>query len=499
MNLFSHRNLNRAQKESHVTRDSLGRFISSPAALLLVIALAVIARVASALYLGNQVQDLPGIYDQMSYDALARRVAGGAGFSFAGAHWPLTQGGAPTAHWSYLYTLYLAAVYFVSGSSPLLARVLQAVIVGILHCWLVWRIGRRIVSAPVGLAAALLSAVYLYFVYYAGALMTESFYFVGILWTLDCAMRLAAPPDSEERVHGLPRAKWRLWLELGLAIGFTALLRQVFLLFVPFLFLWLWWICLHRVRQEGSYRWHMVRMWLWGSILSIVVIVTLIVPWTMRNYRAFDTFVLLNTNSGYAFFWGNHPIYGTHFVGILPGDGPSYQDLVPVELRQLNEAELDRALLKEGMKFVFDDPVRYVLLSLSRTREYFKFWPSEESSTISNLARVGSFGVLLPLILYGLWVSAVLAWKTEAFSIRAMVVLLGLFCMVYTGLHLLTWALIRYRLPVDAVLLIVAAVGAADLAQRYLSLSRNVVGRPTTLVEGSVYEPHRTGQDTAGV
>jgi hypothetical protein len=38
--------------------------------------------------------------------------------------------------------------------------------------------------------------------------------------------------------------------------------------------------------------------------------------------------------------------------------------------------------------------------------------------------------------------------------------------MVYTLIHLLTWTLIRYRLPVDAVLLIFAALTIVEIANR---------------------------------
>jgi len=44
--------------------------------------------------------------------------------------------------------------------------------------------------------------------------------------------------------------------------------------------------------------------------------------------------------------------------------------------------------------------------------------------------------------------------------------LLYLFIGVYTAIHLLSWALIRYRLPVDAVLIVFAAYGLADLRLR---------------------------------
>ena len=44
--------------------------------------------------------------------------------------------------------------------------------------------------------------------------------------------------------------------------------------------------------------------------------------------------------------------------------------------------------------------------------------------------------------------------------------LLYLFIAVYTVIHLLSWALIRYRLPVDAVLIIFAAYGLTNLGRR---------------------------------
>jgi hypothetical protein len=65
-------------------------------------------------------------------------------------------------------------------------------------------------------------------------------------------------------------------------------------------------------------------------------------PWIVRNYIAFDQFVLLNTNSGYASYWGNHPVYGTKFIPILPEEMGTYLDLLPRDLLKqgLNEAAL---------------------------------------------------------------------------------------------------------------------------------------------------------------
>ena len=68
----------------------------------------------------------------------------------------------------------------------------------------------------------------------------------------------------------------------------------------------------------------------------------------------------------------------------------------------LNEAELDQALLARGLQFVTAEPGRYLRLTWGRFCEYFKFWPSSESSLVSNVVRVGSFGLFLPLAVLGL-------------------------------------------------------------------------------------------------
>jgi 4-amino-4-deoxy-L-arabinose transferase-like glycosyltransferase len=422
--------------------------------LLLIIAASIGLRVVMALYLGNTVNVLPGTQDQVSYNTLAQRVLAGHGFSFETAWWPATRPGEPTAHWSFLYTLFLAGVYGLVGYWSLLPRLLQAVSAGVLMPWLVYRLGTRHFGAGVGLVSAALAAVYLYFIYYAAALMTETFYIVAVLWVMDRAGFIAGRETG-------PR--WPQWLHLGLAMAVAVLLRQVFLLIIPVLALWLLW----RAWQNGGLQ--QARAWFAGLALAAVVVVLAIVPWTVRNYYAFDSFVLLNTNAGFAFFWGNHPIHGYNFVSILGGNMPSYFELIPPHLLPLNEADLDRALLKEAAGFITADPVRYLVLSASRAKDYFMFWPSADSSLISNLSRVLSFGWLWPFMAFGFFHTLRRAWSTPT-------LVLHLFVAAYTAIHLLSWALIRYRLPVDAVLLVFAGVAMAKLPAKIFSSPP--VGRP---------------------
>ncbi len=454
--------------------------------LWLIVSLAVLLRVTSAAYQGDSVVELPGTFDQVSYDLLARQVLDGYGFSFAQDWWPATKAGEPTAHWSFLYTTYLAGIYALFGCHPLIARLLQAVLAGVFYPFLTWRIGRRVFGENVGLLSALLAAVYTYFVYYAGALVTETFYVLGILWSLDLVTGAMAKENSP-RFENRGWTRLRFWVLLGAVFGITVLLRQLYLLIVPFLLGWLvgrrgWSDTASSVGPVVKTsiparirRFIFTGPYVSGAAVSCCVMVALIAPWTVRNYFAFHQFVLLNTNAGYAFYWGNHPIHGARFIPILPAEGPSYKDLIPAELQKLDEASMERALLKAGLAFVRQDPLRFVALSLSRIREYFKFWPSEDSGRLSNIARVSSFGVFLPFMILGL----VFSWKKLRSGNRAQVdVLMPLFLFIgfYTSIHLFSWTLIRYRLPIDAVLVIFAAFGLSEVARYTRNSYRSRIG-----------------------
>lgn len=420
--------------------------------LILILAISVFVRVLASLYLGDVVNALPGVTDQLSYHNLAIRVMDGYGFSFGEPWWPLTAANAPTAHWSYLYTFFLVGVYSVFGVHALAARLIQSIIIGIFHPLLVYWIGKRLINDKVGLAGALITAIYGYFIYYSATLMTEPFYITGILAVLFVAIRWVQESTADHKNSLL------YGILLGIFATATILLRQLFLLVVPFILLWVGYV---RLREKQPV--------LPGIIVSLVVIGLTILPFTIYNYQRFDRFVLLNTNAGFAFFWGNLPQYGTEFEPIMNSESRNYFSVIPEKYHGLDEAALDQALLKEGISNVLSDPGRYLLLSLSRIPSYFMFWPSPESGMISNLTRVGSYGIFLPFMIYGVYLWLRNRITLAKFSFTHPLSLLILFAVVYTIIHVLTWTLVRYRLPVDAVMIVFAGVALVDLLQRYLT------------------------------
>jgi hypothetical protein len=411
-------------------------------ALTVIIGISLVLRLGTAVVLGPGIEARPGVTDELSYHALAVRVVEGHGFSFGTNWWPATHADEPTAHWSFLYVLFLAAIYMAAGPAPLVARIAQASIVGVLHPWLAWRIGNRLFGPNVGLASAAVTAVYGYFVYYSGTLVTEPLYIVAVLWVLDIATAMAARATMPARANAIGP-----WLLLGVAAATAVLFRQAFLLMVPLVVGWTVWQVRGRRSTTGAPSFGALAL-AGRAAIVLAVVAAAILPWTFRNYKAFGQFVPLNTNAGFVMFWANHPVHGTSFRPILSYGTVNYGTMLPTDVKGLNEAALDRELFRRGVGFVKDDPVRYLRLSMSRAVEYFKFWPSADSSLASNAARVLSFGVLLPLLVSGMVIAFSKPDVASQYMPGAMLLLIVI--AAYTLVHLLTWTLVRYRLPVDA-------------------------------------------------
>jgi hypothetical protein len=412
-------------------------------ALLIVLIISLLSRMAVAFYLGDVIDAPSLLTDQRSYHALGARLVEGHGFSFDRPWYPFgLQPDAPTAHWSFLYSLAVAAVYAVFGVHPLAVRVLQAILGGVALPLMVHALAGVYFPNRPGLRpqAALLAACYAYFVLYATTVMTETTYIVLLIWSLMVSLRI-----DEALRAGRPVPKGLL-AQLGLSLGLAALVRQSILPWVPVLFLWL----LGRAWRGGQLRRTLV-----GLVAAGLILLALIAPWTYRNFRVYGRFLLLNSNTGYALYSAQHPLHGTTFqeFAAMP---------LPPDLPRTNEAEMDRALLREGVQFVLDDPVRYLRLCLSRVRAYLEFWPTPDTTLLHNIGRVASAGIYLPFMLVG----AMMIWRDRELAERT--ALIWLFAAFYSLLHILTWAMVRYRLPVDAVMMPVAALAVERLYRRVL-------------------------------
>jgi 4-amino-4-deoxy-L-arabinose transferase-like glycosyltransferase len=303
-------------------------------ALVLILLVSVLLRVTVAIWLGNEVDAPPLLTDQRSYHALGVRLSTGHGFSFDRPWYPFyLPADSPTAHWSYLYSLFIAAVYSVFGPQVIAARLLQAILGGMVLPLAVFQLTRRVLesassthlltalrerglnTATLPLIAAGVAAIYFYFVLYAATLMTETFFITALLWSLDRAIALADTPTVKNG------------LVLGVGLAVATLLRQSVLPGIAVIVLWLLW---------AAWRANRLRQALGAIVVSGAVLVVAIAPFTLRNYRVFGQMLLLNSNAGYAMYSAQHPMHGTSFQAFeaapLPLDLPLGNEAHSIEI-----------------------------------------------------------------------------------------------------------------------------------------------------------------------
>lgn len=262
------------------------------------------------------------------YLLLSEQLADGHGYAYPGSD------GGVTAYYPPGYPAALGAVQWLAGLLPgevsaFGVAVAFNLVLSVLTVVLVFELGRRLVSVPVGLIAAAVFALWPNLIVHTGLVLTETLFL--FLFVLMLLLALATPEVA--RAPGW----WRV-LAVGVLFGLVAMVRPTSLVVAP-LFLVLWW---------GAGAASAVRR---TAVVGAAVL-ALVVPWTVRNAVRMDSVVLISTNMGDNLCIGHHPgATGAYAVpeycyeGLESGERPAF------EIERQN-ATTDRAFDHMG-----DDPV----------------------------------------------------------------------------------------------------------------------------------------------
>ena len=252
--------------------------------MLVAVAVGLALRLAFGLLYWN---DKPLTHDEREYLALADSLAAGRGFTYDPA---LETGTAQQFGRAPGYPLLLAALgagRIDAEHAPRVVQIAQAV-VGALTIWLIAVVAARSAGARAGAAAAIVAAVYPPLVFIAAYVLSETMY---------CAMAVAAVLVLQPLVDRLDngdadrRRLGRDAVLFGVLAGIGALVRPAMLFFVPLALLWL---VTRRQRLIAA--------------VAALACTAVLAPWTLRNLRTYDRFVLIASEGGVTFWTGNHPL-----------------------------------------------------------------------------------------------------------------------------------------------------------------------------------------------
>ena len=327
------------------------------------------------------------------------------------------------------------------GGSVLVVRLAQAALdtATVLGVFL---IGRRLAGGPAAVVAAGLVAVNPVYVYFSGLVLTETPFAAAVVWA---TVALVAGPGwglQPRAVAAGAATPGRRWVPLAaVCVAAAALLRPTALVLGPALA-----VVSGFGRSNRTGRPTYQPQALVGVLLGIGLALA---PWAWRNGRVLGTAVWTTTNDGITFFDGFHDGAAggsdQRFVGGLVERFPA--------LRSMNEVDRSRDLARRARAWAVGHPGAALVLS---ARKVLRGWsPVPLSADFGRpLYRLAGGGYAVPfdvLCLIGLC-SGRLTRRAKALLLTPAVVL--------TAVQVMTVGSIRYRMPAEAPLAVLAGVGA---------------------------------------
>jgi Dolichyl-phosphate-mannose-protein mannosyltransferase len=454
-------------------------------------ALAAVLAVAAALRVAWGVagasSPVGDLTDPTLYRYLADQIAHGDGFTYAG------EDPGPTAYYppGYPYTLGILAAVLrpIPGTvSTFGIAVTLNIVLSVLTVAIVFELGRRLVDARVGLVAAGVLALWPNVVIHTGLVLTETLF----LFLLSLMLLVALASPAVARAPGRARM-----VTTGLLFGAAGMVRPTSFVVAP-LFLLLWW-------REGA------TVALRRTALVGAAVLTMVLPWTVRNTIRMDAPVLISTNLGDNVCIGNNPeANGGYmhpeacFAGLHRGDRP--------------EAETDRQsqAFDRGWRHIRENPgefLRMMPTKIRRTldRDSDGLWSSTSfgedarfsPTTFERLKTVGD-GYYAVVGMLGL-AGAVLLWlRADRAGRRRFLVLAAVVQLVPV---MVTFGDPRFKMPLYPAIAVGVGVAVMTVARRRLPDDdvdidserpagpgdRGGPGRPEAESGAEPPEPERTG------
>ena len=378
--------------------------------------------------------------DAARYDQWAQRIA-------AGDWW-----GTEVFYQAPLYPYFLAGIYRVLGDDLFLVRLCQG-IVGAMSCVVLAAAGWRIFSGAVGVLAGMALALY------APALFFDLLIQKSVLDGFFCCVVLA--------LYGvlLTDDRRSLWLLLGAATGCLTLTRENAIVLVPAF------MCVLPWNLQRSWR---RALWL---LLGTALILG---PVAVRNAAISGELHLTTSQFGPNFYIGNNPQADGTYRPLRPYRGSAqYEQSDARELaeaavgRALTPAEVSRYWTSQAWQFIREQPIRWLRLmglKFAYTCTAAELGDNEDMETYgewSTLLRGGRWfahmGVLLPCAVWGMWCT----WSDRR-RLVPLYVMIALFACTVIAFYVLG----RYRFPLVAPLLLLAAAGVVQTGRFWRSATR---------------------------
>ncbi|MBI4351434.1 MAG: glycosyltransferase family 39 protein [Elusimicrobia bacterium] len=323
------------------------------------------------------------------------------------------------------FAFFLAGIFSVFGKSVAAVRVLQAVL-GACTCVLIYKTGKRLFSENVGRIAAVLLSFYPYLLAYTGDVISETFLTFMLAAAVFSTVKTAQEPG------------WKNAAVTGVLYGLTGLTKSTTLPFFLFACAWLWW-------NTKSFR---------TGFLAGLCALAVIVPWSFRNYFHYDKSYIMPVNTPWCQLYGSScdTAFWSETMGELdqPQSAELTEPAIPKDwpyLLTLPIPERDKLCRKKAFDWISANPDKFYALCWLRFKHFWRLYPMM-AYPWQKYAAMATSGLYIPLAFIGFFLSLKQFKRTS--------LLLALFAS-YTLVHLFFVVVMRYRVPIDPFLILLAA------------------------------------------
>jgi 4-amino-4-deoxy-L-arabinose transferase-like glycosyltransferase len=429
----------------------------TPTSLLLIVVIALATRSAFAWYQERQFnsQVLSAIPFQTETGHIAYSIASGRGFSS-----PFHRDTGPTAWLAPVYPYLLAGIFKVFGIYTL-RSFFSAVLLNILYsagaCVPIFYAGKRVAGLGVASAAAWLWALF------------PNAIIIPFEWIWDTSLSALLVATLLWATLELAESRRsRDWCLYGLLWGFALLTSPALAPLLPALLTWA--ACRHRNRDRTS-------AWLVRPALAAAITLLGCAPWTIRNYVQFHKFIPLRSNFAFELYIGNNENYDEQHRF---RSGAITQDREILRYLRMGETAFMEEEKRKAIAFIAAHPRIELWLVAQRVVD---FWLGSASPLAAFrqadslwLYFILAFNTVAPLCAF-LGILVLLATKNSyAFPVVA-------FPLVFPLLYYVTHTSLRYRHPIDPVVLLLAAIGVHGLWQWFARNSGKKPAPKTSVAE----------------
>src|SRR6202795_452512 len=369
---------------------------------------------------------------------IAYSLAVGKGFSN-----PFRRETGPTAWLTPVYPLLVAAAFKVFGTfttRSFFFLVFLNILFSTAVCIPIFYVGTRVTGLAAGAASAWLWALF------PSAIM------VPFEWIWDTALSaLLAATLVWATLALADSTRMRDWCAYGLLWGFTLMTNPSLASLLPFLLGWSAYRARKRPSAVSATR---PFSWLKASALALGIAILCCVPWTLRNYVQFHRLIPLRSNFPLELYIGNNENYDDkhpHFPG------PITKERETLRYFRVGEVPFIDQEMHKATAFIVSHPRVELILFGDRFAAFWTGLPNAVQNflaTDSWLVRVLMLCALLSGIgaLAGI---AVLLRSQSDFTFP-----LAAYPVVFPFLYYITHTSLRYRHPIDPVVLLLTAIAA---------------------------------------